>query len=247
VQGARVSFGCVAADSVQSIDDILIWVCTNQSASTQVVKLEGLKAEIISTYAVERLLDRSDFDPCYSFQFKNIGHRFYVLTVPDQNLTLAYDLDEKRWHQWTDSDGNYFPFVASTYDSSLGYHHLLQHATDGYIYQLDEAILTDNGAIITCDIYTPNFDAGVSSRGKMLSQMKFLCDKTPGSVLQVRSNDHDYQTDSWSNFRYVDLNQDVPLLDNEGTFERRAYNFRHAKATTFRMRAVELQMDLCTL
>lgn len=243
VQGARASFGCVSADSVQSIDDILIWVCTNQSASTQVIKLENLKAEIISTYPVERLLDRVDFSACYSLQFKNIGHRFYMLTLPNDNLTIVYDLDEHRWHQWTDVNGNYFPFICSTYDSS--FHHLFQHESDGYIYTLDETYLTDNGSIITCDIYTPNFDAGVSSRGKMLSQMKFVSDKTPGSTLQVRCSDDDYQT--WSNFRRVDLNSNVPLLDNCGTFQRRAYNFRHACNTKFRLSAAELQMDLCTL
>lgn len=244
VQGARVSFGCINADSVQSIDDILLWVCTNQSMSTQVIKLENLKAEIISTYAIERLLAQADLTACYTFQLKNVGHRFYVLTLTNNNLTLVYDLDEKRWHQWTDASGNYFPFVAATYNSTS---HLLQHATDGYIYTMDETVFTDNGGIITVDIYTPNFDAGISSRGKMLSQMKFVSDKTPGSILKVRSNDNDYQVDAWSNFREVDLNQSVPLLDSEGTFEQRAYNFRHQKATGFRMQAVELQMQLCTL
>lgn len=247
VQGARVSYGCITAESVQDIDDVLLWASTNKSYSTQIIKLENLKAEIISTYPVERLLDGADFSSCYSFQFKNLGHRFYVLTLPTSNLTLVYDIDERHWHQWTDANENYFPFVAATYNASLSQPHLIQHATDGYIYQLDEALFTDEGSTITADIYTPNFDAGVSSRGKHLSQMKFIADKVVGSTLQVRCNDDDFDLDKWTNFRYVDLDRPVPVLDNCGTFETRAYNFRHQSATRFRMKAVELQLDLCTL
>ena len=244
VQGARVSFGCVTAESVQSIDDILVWVTTNQSGSVQVVKMEGLKAEIISTDPIERLLDKADFTTTYSLQFKNIGHRFYILTLVVTNITLVYDLDQRMWHQWTDKDGNYFPFVAGTYNSSL--QHIFQHATNGKLYLMDETYYTDAGDVITVDIVTPNFDAGTNRR-KQLTMMKFIADQVDGSVLQVRKNDNDYATDTWSNFREVDLSKQQPVLPNNGTFVRRAYQLRHQKQTFFRIEAIELQLDIGTL
>lgn len=244
VQGARASYGCVSGDSVQIIDDIAFWVCTNQSASSQIIKMEGLKVEIISTDPVERLLDGADFSTVYSMQFKDIGHRFYILTVKQSNLTLVYDIDEKMWHQWTDASGNYFPFVATTYDSLL--RHQFQHETNGRIYLANEGFTTDNGELITVDIYTPNLD-GETRRGKQLNMMYFDADQEVGSVLQVRSNDNDYAAAKWSNFRAVDLSVERPSLDQEGTFNRRAYNFRHAKQTRFRIKAVDLQIDLCTI
>lgn len=245
VQGAKANYGCVTSDSVQSIDGILIWVSTNQSASTQVMKMEGLKVEIISTDPVERLLDDSSFVQTYSLQFKSIGHRFYIITSVTSNLTLVYDLDEKLWHQWTDAAGNYFPFSAVTYDATT-LRHEFQHATDGYIYLMNELYYTDNGDPITADIYTPNFDGGTYRR-KQLNVMKFVADQTPGSVLQVRHNDSDYAPDQWTNFRKVDLSQKAPMLMGEGTFVRRAYNFRHQSATQMRLKAAELQIDLGTL
>lgn len=247
VQGAKVNFGCVSADSVQSIDGILIWVCTNQSASTQVIMMEGLKAQIISTDPVERLLDDASFaaGAVYSLQFKTGGHRFYVITVVAANLTLAYDLDQKMWSQWTDKDGNYWPYVSTTYDSTT-LRHEFQHATNGYIYLLNELYTTDNGDIITVDIVTPNFDGGTKRR-KQLNMMKFAADQTAGSILQVRSNDHDYDPKKWTNFRKVDLSKKQPILPTNGTFVRRAHNFRHACPTLFRIKAVELQIDLGTL
>tara|TARA_R110000868_G_scaffold78757_3_gene224364 strand:- start:858 stop:2150 length:1293 start_codon:yes stop_codon:yes gene_type:complete len=245
VQGAKVNYGCVTADSVQELDGILFWVCTNKSASTQVIKMEGLKVEIVSNDPVERLLDDAGFATTYSFVVKDNGHRFYVLTCVVTNITLAYDLDQKMWSQWTDVDGNYFPFVSSTYDSStLG--HYLQHATNGYIYTYSVSNTTDAGAVITVDIVTPNFDGGVYRR-KQLNMIKFEVDRAAGSVLQVRHNDNDYGTKDWTNFRQVDLGNPQPMLGQEGTFVRRAYHLRHQSQTALRIKALELQIDLGTL
>lgn len=244
VQGAKVSYGCASADSVQSMDDALFWLSTNRSAQLQVIRLEGLKAEIVSTDPVERLLDGWDLTAIYSFTFKKNGHRFYVITSVVSNLTLAYDVDERMWWQITDVNGNYFPFVASTYNNAA--QTILQHATNGYFYYLDESLYTDDGSIITVDIYTPNFDGGTRRR-KQMTQMKIVADQTAGSVLQVRKNDNDYDATKWSNFRNVDLSKKQPLLSNCGTFERRAHNFRHQKQTAFRIQAVDLQLDLGTL
>lgn len=245
VQGAKVNYGCVSQDSVQSIDGILIWLCTNQSASTQVMKMEGLKAQIISTDPVERLMDNWDFTTIFSFQFKNIGHRFYVITSKVSNMTLVYDIDQDKWHQWTDSNGNYFPIVSSTYDVTT-LRHQFQHETNGNIYLASELYFTDDGATITVDIVTPNFDGGVNRR-KQMKVMKFIADQTAGSILQVRKNDNDFDPTKWSNFRNVDLSKKQPMLTDCGSFVRRSHNFRHQKQTAFRMEAIELQMDLGTL
>lgn len=242
VQGAKVNWGCVSQDSVQEMDGSLFWVATNRSGAVNIMMMDNLKAEVISTPSVERLLDNADFTTVYSFTFKNKGHRFYVLTVKNTNLTLVYDTVSRSWHQWTDAAGNYFPFVAATYNAQL--QHFFQHESNGRIYQAETNYLTDDGDIITCDIYTPNFTGG-TSRGKLMTQMRFKADQTQGSVLQVRHSDNDYQ--SWSNFRNVDLSQKIPLLSNCGTFTKRAHNLRHACPTAFRIMAVEMQLDLCSL
>ena len=245
VQGAKVNYGCVSSDSVQSIDGILLWVSTNQSASSEIMKMEGLKAEKISTDPVERLLDGADYSSVFSLQFKENGHRFYVLTVKNENLTLAYDLDQKMWYQITDASGNYWPFVASTYNTTT-LKHQLQHESNGRIYLMNASYFTDDGDIITVDVVTPNFDGEVS-RKKQMNRMTFLADVVDGSELLVRKNDHDYATSKWSNFRKVNLAKKLPQLPNCGTFIRRAHHLRHQKATSFRLKAIELQLDLGTL
>lgn len=244
VQGAKINYGCVNQDSVQEIDGVLFWLATNRSAAVQVVMLEGLKLRVVSTKAVERLLTKADFSSVYSFSLKYEGHRFYIFTLVNENLTLAYDLTDNAWAQWTDSDGDYFPVISSTYNSSQGT--LLQHATNGKLYVVDAAYYNDDGSVITVDVYTPNFDGGVRLRGKQMMMMEFIGDQTPGSVLQVRWNDNDYAADKWTNFRGVDMGLEQPMLDDCGTFKRRAHHIRHQSNTRMRLQAVELQMDLAT-
>jgi hypothetical protein len=117
----------------------------------------------------------------------------------------------------------------------------------GNVYQMDGDYVypTDFGHVVPVDIYTPNFDAG-ADRIKYLSQMRFNADQTPGSILYVSSSDNDYGSFSRT-ARRVDLGRQRPILNDEGSFYRRAYHFRHYANTGLRIRSVDLQMDIGTL
>lgn len=248
VQGSKISYGCRAAGSVQQIDDTLIWLSATRSAAVQISMMNQLNHRVVSTESIDRLLQGSSLQSVSSFQLKINGHSFYLITLRDRNLTLAYDITENLWYQWADSNGNYFPFMY--YGYTTGSRHLIQHESNGDIYEVDQEYLTDvadDGATLTpivCDIYTPNFDAN-TRRVKQLSAMEFIGDQTPGSKLYVRSSDDDYQT--WSNFREVNMSYKRPRLVNCGSFRRRAYHFRHRSNTPFRLQAVEMQYDVGTL
>lgn len=242
VQGAKVRYGCASIETVQSIDDNLFWVATNRGSSVQVIAMSDLKAVPISTPPVERLLDGADYSACFSWAFKHAGHWFYGITLKNSNLTLVYDIRENLWSQWMDTNYNYWPIVSMTFTSGLG--HLGQHETNGKIYLLDTLYNNDDNSLFTVDAYTPNVDFGVRRR-KLMSSLEFIADQQPGSILQVRKTDDDYQ--SWSNFRNVDLGVRRPRLSNCGTFTRRAYNLRHRCNTPLRLEAMEMQLDLGTL
>lgn len=243
VQGAKINYGCASADSLQEIDGVLFWVATNRSAAPQILMLENLKPRIVSTKPIERLLGDATLTNVASFNVKYEGHRFYVLTLLSDNLTLVYDMTDGIWSQWTDTDGNYFPIVAATFKDNQ---RILQHATNGKLYYLNSDYTSDDGVLFSTDLYTPNFDGGVRRR-KQITLLEFIADQTPGSLLQVRSNDWDYQADRWTNFRTVDLNVRKPILTNNGTFMRRAYHLRHKCNTRLRLQAIELQLDIGTL
>jgi hypothetical protein len=245
VQGAKMNYGCVASDTVQDIDGTLFWVCSSRTAGVQVAQLDNLKLDLISTAAVERLLKNAPWDNCFSWQIATGGHRFYVLTNPEADLTLAYDLDQKLWSQWTGSDGGWMQIVASTYDSDGKA--ILQHRTNGRLYYSDVAYTSDDDEFIDWYIITPNFDGGVQGRGKFLSRLFFVGDRIPGCTLEVRYNDNDFDSASWSEPQLVDMGQRTPYLDNQGSFDSRSYWIRKRSNTAFRLEALEMQVDLCTL
>jgi len=242
VQGAKVSIGCRHADSVSSMEGTVFWVSQARDGGTAVYLMDNLKSAQISTPSIERLLQEADYTTVYSWCARVAGHRYYCITLVGSNLSLVYDMTSQQWYQWTDTNGNYLPYVSTTYTGDN--QAVFQHATNGKMYKLEITNTTDDGSTITMDLYTPNYDGGVRFK-KFAKSMDIIADQTNGSVLKIRVSDDDYQT--WSNFRYVDLSKKRPRLTECGTFRRRAYHFQHSSNTMLRIQAVELLIDLGTL
>ncbi len=270
VPEAQLPFGCFNAYTVATIDNTALWLTYDNSVSPQVVQMDNLSAKVVSTPAVERILDEAGvsagstvingqggyglYTSFYAMTLRHGGHRFYILTSLSLNITLVYDIDQKLWYIWTDSQGNYWPVASISYQgpgaTSAGAviptAHYVQTSNTGEIFKLDDCYTypTDYGTIVPMDIYTPNYDGGTTRR-KYLRTMYIDGDKVPG-FLQIRHSDDDFNT--WSNFRSVDLSLKKPRLTRCGSFDRRrAYHFRYAAATGFRIRDVDLQMDIGTL
>jgi len=245
VQGVKIEYGCASAETVQDIDGTLVWV-SMRSGGVQVVKMDRLKAEVVSTRPIERLIEKSvnfSTETIFSWQLKTEGHSFYVITFKTANITLAFDLVEDFWSHWSVS-GDYVPIVSST--STAIPQHLVQGESDGNVFYVGREYTNDNGAIIRADIITPNFDGG-SKRRKTLSMLEVVGDQVVGSEIKVRFNDNDYDPLKWTNFRTINLANKSPRLPNCGTFVRRATHFRHESNTRMRISAVELQIDMGTI
>lgn len=243
VPGAQYSFGCLSSDTFQDLDGTLFWATQSKDATYRIVKIENLQAEFVSDAAVEKQLDLGPGSQWYSVVYQHAGHRWYMITNITTNVTMVYDIGEKLWYLWTDFQGNFYPVIGRT--SPLNGQEWHQMGATGAVYQLapDYVFPNDSGNIVPVDIYTPNFDAGVD-RVKTLSQMRFNADQTPGSKLFVSFSDNDYG--SFNTPRLVDLSKERPYLNDEGSFYRRAYHFRHYANTKFRIRSADLQMDIGT-
>jgi hypothetical protein len=245
VPGALLNYGCLSADTVQEIDGLLLWVTSSKTESSQVLLLENLAMTIVSTPGIDRQLGLgTPLSVFRSWTLKRGGHRLYCITNITSNVSMVYDIDQKLWYQWTDYLGNYYPIVAIVPDQAGNL--LAQNSASSSMYYIDTDFVypNDAGQIITVDIYTPNFDADVD-RVKMLSQMRFNADQVKGSLLDVRFSEDDYT--NWTNFRRVNLGNKRPILSDCGSFYRRAYHFRQACNTPFRIESVDLQMGIGTL
>lgn len=242
IPGSKSSYGCASQDSVQNVEDRLVWLSTNRTASLQVVLMERLQVRVVSTKAIDRLLKNADLRFVYSWHFKLNGHAFYVLTIKRINLTLVYDITEDHWEQWTDANGNYFPIVASAYDNTGNV--VLQHENNGTTYFLDSRYLTDNVTPINVTIVTPEFDAGTHRR-KQMNLFEIIGDQQPGGWMTVECSDDNYAT--WSQPRRIDMSQARMFLIQCGSFAKRAYRIKFTQNLNFRISAIECQYDLGTL
>ena len=231
-------FGCASQDSVQSIKDVLFWMSTTRSASYQVVWMVSSVISIISTPAIDKLLNQADISTVYSWQIECNGHSFYVLTIKEENLTLAFDITTRMWQQWTDEDGNYIPIVSSTRDSSGN--HILQHETNGILYYGSPNYLDDNGNLIPITLVTPPWDGNTSNR-KHLGKMSVSADQVPGAIMTVQVSDDDYQT--WSQPRTVDLSLNNPMIIHCGTFRKRAFKLSINNNLPFRLKAIDMYLE----
>lgn len=257
VPDSQIPLGCFAPYSVKSIDNSLFWVSSNETVSPQVVQMDNLIPRVVSTPAVEKILDGVEVSTEFGgggligWVLKHAGHRFYGMNIQNLNLCLVYDIDQQQWYIWTDPVGNAYPVVGTSYQGSFGQGIAAPHIaqlSSGLIMDIDVAKVfpNDNGVLFPVDIYTPNFD-GEIDKIKMLNLLRFHADQTPGSILNVRYNDNDYAPGEWSNFRNVDLSQKRPYIDNEGSFYRRAYHLRHLCNTAFRIKSGSLLLGVGTL
>ena len=261
VQDAQIPLGCLSANSVATMDSTVMFLTSNQSMQPQVAQLDNLTPKIVSTPAVDRLLSQVliaggnigggiifPSSGIWAFMLKIGGHRFYVLNLIINNLTLVYDVDQELWYIWTDPSGNFWPYVSVAYSAPTlnrtGLHYI-QHINNGNIYYVDGnwKYPNDSGSPIGLDLYTISNDFG-TVRQKDLNMLYFNGDKVPGSKLLVRHSNDDFS--SWSNFREVDLSLNKPRLWNNGSFHRRAYHLRHLSNCTFRLKSMDCQMDIGT-
>lgn len=240
-QGLKMNFGCAYRETVQDVGGDLIWVATTREGSVSVILLSNLRAQVVSTPAIERLLEGFENITATSWSGKVGGHRLYGITLP--NFTLVYDITMGLWYEWTDVNGDAFPIVSSTFDSFYQ-RILLQNVSDGDLYSFEMGVYVDDDGAFPVDIYTPNWDGNTRTR-KQMNRLELVGDQEIDDACYIAVSDDDYQT--WSDFRMVDRSLERQVLFNCGTFRRRAFHIHHLSNKAFRVQALEASVALGSL
>lgn len=240
VQGSKLGVGARSAESVVRCGDDLAWVGTTSEGSVQVMFMSKVHGEAISTPPVERLLAPLDFTTVYAWSANVAGHRYYVVTLKNSNLTLAFDLSSGLWYIWTDSAGNYLPIVSSTYNSSG--QPVLQHELNGKLYTLDAATFQDDGINFAFSLFTPNFDGGLRSK-KTCTTIDVVADEIDTDV-RISWSDDDYQT--FTNPQAVNLNQECVRIQDGSSYRKRAFNITHQDNTFLRIKQLNVMSSVGT-
>jgi hypothetical protein len=249
VQGAKMNFGCYHPGTVRDVGGDLMWVGDSGEGYPTVVLVSNLKADVVSTPQVERILARTHNDTDGAFSSWNCriaGHRLYGInyfgaTIPPNPpfppFTLVYDLTSRIWYHWTTSSGGALNYADSV---QLGTETIFLHGTNGNQMCIDETVFKDEDdpGQFSFEIYTPNYD-GDTRLQKVLNQMTILGDQTANTIF-MRYSDDDYAT--WSSeFQFL-MNLDRPDQPDLGAFTKRAFHFRHTANTGCRMESVEMNI-----
>lgn len=233
VQGSKLGVGARSAESVVRCGDDLAWVGTTTEGSVQVMFMSKVHGEAISTPPVERLLAPLDYSVVYAWSAKVAGHRYYVVTLKNSNLTLAFDLTSGLWYIWTDVNGNYLPIVSATYDAQA--QPVLQHESNGKLYTLDSQTFQDDGVNFTFSLFTPNFDGGVRVQ-KNSAMIDVIADQINTDV-HISWSDDDYQT--FTTPQTVNLNSERVTIQDGSSNRKRAYHVTNTDNTFLRLKALQ--------
>lgn len=156
-EGANMEVGAVAAFSIKSVDNSVIFVGRDRNGAGLVYRFQGYQPMRISTQAVEEELAKSsDLSEAVAFTFQKRGKTFYCLNAPGLTSTWCYELASGTWFEACDLDGN------GQFTQWRGQYHMfcfgenLVCGSDGVVYRMDHAVNTYGSDPIVCERISPH-------------------------------------------------------------------------------------------
>lgn len=263
VQQVNIKWGLLNGDTIQKIDDQIFWIGQSQTGEIAAIGMAGFVPQVISNESINRILGNAQYGASGSCSFSMGGDKFYGVTVsqtviPDRlgiEFLLAYNLSSQEWSVFNTTMSTSQPIPPAT-SSGLAIrgstYSQYMIVGNGQVLRTNDALTTDQNHTpgnatqivrsIAMDVRTDNFDMGTSLR-KMVSGMRVKADQKAASTLRVRWSDDDYQT--WSAWRSIDLSKSPAILPGlQGTFSKRAYEFKYDGVDPIRLSKMELLIAL---
>ena len=238
-QNSVIQFGVAAEDSLIQMDNTLVWMGTSHQKGFQIMAMSGQSPQIISNQYIERIINNCNPDSAYAFSIKTSGHSLYVLTLRDLGYTLVYDFAQNGWTYWTSTENNVEGYFKGQFYTKFNDMDLLQHETNGKVYEFDPNTYQDDGNPITVLARTPLVDGGDNLR-KFWRSVQIVGDKIDSYAL-VRYTSDDYQT--WSAWQNVNLNTSKSEVHRLGQGRRRAFDLLHQDNVPLRLEYFEVDVE----
>ena len=154
--GSAMEAGLIAKDSIAKVDNSVLWLGKDERGGLTVWRLAGGRPVRVSTHGIEKLLeDATDIEDARAFSYREEGHIFYVLTLPQQ-FTVVYDAATGFWHERETFGSN--SWRAQNYVSAFN-KNLVGDSSSGQIFQMDLDLYTEAGTTIERIATTPPIQA----------------------------------------------------------------------------------------
>ena len=154
--GAVFDYGVAAKWSVAKGATSFFFLCTQRTADggelVGVAEVVDYMPNIISPPAINyRISTSTTVANCFGYCYIEQGHVFYVLTNPDDNWTLVYDMATKMWHERSSLETTSLQVgrhLGNCYTYCYGKHFVGDYRNSN-IYEMSSSYLNDNGVPIT--------------------------------------------------------------------------------------------------
>ena len=239
VSNASWRTGCVSAYTIVEMSDTMFFMGQDELYGRTVQMMSGLTLQKISTPYIEKILSTVPVSTTstatlingWAFGLRSSGHQFYVLTLPDINITLAYDLTTQLWSQWTSVVGGVEQYFTGRYYLNGNSEDLLQDVSTGKSMKISPTVYTDATGNLPVTCITDNMEWGTKNWKRFAAMFQF--GDTVSTTVGVSFSDNDYGT--FSTPRTVDLSTSRKMLRNCGRSRRRAWKLTHTDNTPLRL------------
>ena len=238
-QNSVLQFGVAGEDTVVQMDNTIIWMGSSHQKGFQIMALSGQSPQIISNQFIERIINNGNPDYAYAFSIKTAGHSLYILTLRDLGYTLVYDFAQQGWTYWTSTENNVETYFKGQFYAKYQDMDLIQHETNGKVYEFDPNTYNDDGNPITVFARTPIVDGGNNVR-KFFNELQVVGDKIDSYAIMRYTND-DYNT--FSAWQKINLNTQKCQSHRLGQARRRAFDLLHQDNVPLRLEYLEVTFD----
>jgi len=181
VNSISVDYGCISVSTIAASDNFIMWLAVNAENAPVIMVYAGQGATPVSTDGIDYVMGTLKRPDKSTALFSRVdGHLFYQITFfdPQDNLTLAFDFESKKFFHLSDQYLNYHParqyayFNQQTYFASINNACIYSIDTDITVINenvpgqtLDPALVFDMQRIrITDNMIQPNSDRFVVNR-----------------------------------------------------------------------------------
>ena len=221
----------------------LYYIGNNNEGSPSLFVLEDFKIREIPNESLRRQLEAttSAYTSYSGTIVSLLGHDFYILTAGD--YTYVIDLETNLWTRWALAGTTKMNIKFSTNSKSTStYLPVVYISGQQVLSKFNNTITSDAGTAYTWTVITGNEDFDSYNR-KTVNRLTVYGDRPSATTtLSISWTDDDYQ--SFSTAQTVNLNQEMPCIYQCGRFRRRAFKLTCTPTVPFRIRYLELDINL---
>lgn len=105
----NIDYGCLSPASVAYMDEIVVWLASNEKSGPIIMYSDGGMPKKITTDGIDYLFSQlQNPQDSQGFLYRQDGHLFYHINFYSDNLSLFYDFNTEKFYNATDQNGNYF-------------------------------------------------------------------------------------------------------------------------------------------